>query len=246
MHGCASHLFTTHKPENCRILSGLSLRVRVLPSLARVVRQTLTPCLAHCDARFVCFNAFLFDSSSYLFTHTHTTNTTPHPPVAFLDPRVDTTDLLSRLKVECLKPYRPLAADKYRKHLDQYVQAIIGDPLEKITTFFDGVQQLIASGVPMAEVGFQFAYSKQELRARLKDYPGKEVRKGIEQMYKRVERHLCDEANLRVVVLRAMQEEFVNRYKHFESLMQSCYPGAQIKFEFTENELMSFFLDYTK
>eukprot|EP00048_Salpingoeca_helianthica_P004323 m.75806 g.75806 ORF g.75806 m.75806 type:complete len:835 (-) comp13145_c0_seq4:25-2529(-) len=156
------------------------------------------------------------------------------------------SDLLSRLKVECLKPYRPLAADKYRKHLDQYVQAIIGDPLEKITTFFDGVQQLIASGVPMAEVGFQFAYSKQELRARLKDYPGKEVRKGIEQMYKRVERHLCDEANLRVVVLRAMQEEFVNRYKHFESLMQSCYPGAQIKFEFTENELMSFFLDYTK
>ena len=26
-------------------------------------------------------------------------------------------------------------------------------------------------------------------------------------MYKRVERHLCEEANLRVVVMRAMQEE---------------------------------------
>jgi hypothetical protein len=65
-------------------------------------------------------------------------------------------------------------------------------------------------------------------------------------MYKRVERHLCDEANLRVVVLRAMQEELVKRYTHFESLMQSCYPGAQMKFEFTEDDLMGFFTDYTK
>eukprot|EP00047_Mylnosiga_fluctuans_P024967 m.177353 g.177353 ORF g.177353 m.177353 type:complete len:850 (-) comp9970_c1_seq15:263-2812(-) len=155
-------------------------------------------------------------------------------------------DHLSRLKVDCLKPYRPVAQDKYRKHLDQYVQTIIGDPLEKLTVFFDGVQALIASGVPMEEVGFQFAYSKQELRARLKEYPGKEVRKGIEQMYKRVERHLSDEGNLRVVVLRSMQEEFVKRYTRFTQLMEQCYPLAQIKFEFTLEDLMGYFADFTK
>ena len=73
-----------------------------------------------------------------------------------------------------------------------------------------------------------------------------QVRKGIEQMYKRVERHLCEEASLRIVVLRSMQEEFVNRYRHFEELMQQCYPGAQIKFEYSLSDIMSYFADFTK
>ena len=65
-------------------------------------------------------------------------------------------------------------------------------------------------------------------------------------MYKRVERHLCDDASLRVVALRSVQEEFVHRYSRFEQLMQQCYPGAQMKFEFTQEELMGFFQEFTR
>ena len=46
------------------------------------------------------------------------------------------------------------------------------------------------------EVGYQLAFSKQELRKCIKEYPAKELKKGLEQLYKKVEKHLCEEENL--------------------------------------------------
>lgn len=46
------------------------------------------------------------------------------------------------------------------------------------------MQVLIDSGVKPEEVGFQLAYSKQNLKKIVRDYPGKEVKKGVERMYK--------------------------------------------------------------
>lgn len=41
--------------------------------------------------------------------------------------------------------------------------------------FFEGIQSKVASGVKEEEVGYQLAYSKQELRKNIKEYPTKEV-----------------------------------------------------------------------
>ena len=62
--------------------------------------------------------------------------------------------------------------------------------------FFEGVQERIAAGVKEDEVGYQLAFSKQELRKNIKEYPAKELKKGLEQLYKKVEKHLCEEENL--------------------------------------------------
>lgn len=40
------------------------------------------------------------------------------------------------------------------------------------------------------------AFSKQELRKVIKEYPGKEVKRGLDHLYKKVEKHLCEEENL--------------------------------------------------
>ena len=39
-------------------------------------------------------------------------------------------------------------------------------------------------------------FSKQELRKVISIYPGREVKKGLDNLYKKVERHLCEEENL--------------------------------------------------
>ena len=62
--------------------------------------------------------------------------------------------------------------------------------------FFGGVQSKVAQGVRESEMGYQLAFSKQELRKVIKEYPGKEVKKGLETLYKKVEKHLCEEENL--------------------------------------------------
>lgn len=66
--------------------------------------------------------------------------------------------------------------------------------------FFEGVQECIAAGVKEDEVGYQIAFSKQELRKCIKEYPAKELKKGLEQLYKKVEKHLCEEENLLQVI----------------------------------------------
>lgn len=79
-----------------------------------------------------------------------------------------------------------------------------GRPLEKLNLFFDGVQQKVGQGVKETEISYQMAYSKQELRKVISLYPAREVKKGLESLYKKVDKHLSE--NLLQVVWRAMQE----------------------------------------
>lgn len=62
--------------------------------------------------------------------------------------------------------------------------------------FFEGVEARVAQGVREEEVSYQLAFNKQELRKVIKEYPGKEVKKGLDNLYKKVDKHLCDEESL--------------------------------------------------
>ena len=73
-------------------------------------------------------------------------------------------DRLSTLKIECLKSFRDNVNAKYKAALDDFVQSILGRPMEKLSTFFEKVERLIDSGTAAKEVGFQMAFSKSELR----------------------------------------------------------------------------------
>ncbi len=62
--------------------------------------------------------------------------------------------------------------------------------------FFEGVEARVAQGVREEEVSYQLAFNKQELRKVIKEYPGKEVKKGLDNLYKKVDKHLCEEESL--------------------------------------------------
>jgi exocyst complex component 1 len=68
--------------------------------------------------------------------------------------------------------------------------------LPLLQLFFEGVQAKVAQGVKESEVSYQMAFSKQELRKVIKEYPAREVKKGLESLYKKVEKHLSEEENL--------------------------------------------------
>ena len=68
-----------------------------------------------------------------------------------------------------------------------------------------------------------------------------QVKKNLEHLYKKLEKHLCEEENLLQVVWLHMQDEFIKQYKHFEGLIAKCYPDAGITFEFTINDLLGYF-----
>ncbi|XP_040274773.1 exocyst complex component 1 isoform X10 [Bufo bufo] len=148
---------------------------------------------------------------------------------------------LSRLKISCLEAEKREAKQKYNDHLQSYVIYSLGHPLEKLNTFFEGVKARVAQGIGYDEVSYQLAFSKQELRKVIKDYPGKEVKKGLDNLYKKVDKHLCEEENLLQVVWHTMQDEFIRQYKHFEGLIEKCYTGAGITMEFTIQDILEYF-----
>ncbi|XP_063776969.1 exocyst complex component 1 isoform X3 [Pseudophryne corroboree] len=148
---------------------------------------------------------------------------------------------LSRLKISCLEMEKREAKQKYSDHLQSYVIYSLGHPLEKLNIFFEGVKARVAQGIGYEEVSYQLAFSKQELRKVIKDYPGKEVKKGLDNLYKKVDKHLCEEENLLQVVWHTMQDEFIRQYKHFEGLIEKCYTGAGITMEFTIQDILEYF-----
>ena len=107
---------------------------------------------------------------------------------------------LSRLKISVLETLKRDTKQKYTDALHNYVTQYFGRPLEKVNIFFDGVSARINAGVKENEISYQLQFSKQELRRVLALYPGKEVRGGLERLYKKVEKHLSEEENLLQVI----------------------------------------------
>ena len=73
-----------------------------------------------------------------------------------------------------------------------------------------------------------------------------QVRYGLDRLYKKVERHLCEEEGLIQVVWREMQDEFIQQYKCIEDLIQRCYPGAQVSLDFTIENVLEYFSDIAR
>ncbi|XP_012272171.1 exocyst complex component 1 [Orussus abietinus] len=155
-------------------------------------------------------------------------------------------DLLSQLKIPVLDHERKEAKQKYQDALRAYVVQYFGRPLEKLNLFFEGVQAKVSAGVKESEISYQMAFSKQELRRVVKEYPAREVKKGLENLYRKVEKHLCEEENLLQVVWREMQGEFIAQYIHIEELIQRCYPDSMIALEFSIQDILEFFSEIAR
>jgi hypothetical protein len=153
-------------------------------------------------------------------------------------------DLLSSIKVPCLRLKRTEAKMQYEMALNAYVTRYFGRPLEKINIFFDGVQAKVAQGVKEEEISFQLAFSKQELRRVLQLVTLKEVRKGLEEMYRHIEKHAFEpKSNLIEVIWHAMQTEFLSQYKAIQSMIERCYPSSNLGLTFTIDNVLQVFSD---
>lgn len=156
-------------------------------------------------------------------------------------------DVLRGLKIPCLEQERNLAKTKYKEAVKEYVQRYFGRPLEKLSAFFEGVQAKVAQGVKEEEVGYQMAYSKTELRKVINDCSLKVVKKGLEEMYRKVEKHAFEpESTLIQVIWRSMQEEFIMQYKVIQEMIHKCYPDANITLNFTVEDVLNVFSEIAR
>jgi hypothetical protein len=68
----------------------------------------------------------------------------------------------------------------------------------------------------------------------------------LEVLYKRVDKHYCDEEGLLQVVWHGIQEELIRSHRHFEEIIANCYPESDLHLNFTIDNLCQYFSDIAK
>ncbi|KAL5964911.1 Exocyst complex component 1 [Taenia solium] len=117
----------------------------------------------------------------------------------------------------------------------------MGRPLEDLHNFFEQVQSALDSGVRPDAICYQFAFQKHMLQKIIKEYPGKEVKKGLDNLRKKVEKNLSEEANLFPVVWRSIQSEVTKQCMFYEELIRKCYSDSGLALDFTIDDLQKYF-----
>ncbi|KAI9496495.1 exocyst complex component Sec3-domain-containing protein [Zychaea mexicana] len=141
-------------------------------------------------------------------------------------------------KLHVLEKWIKYAKSHYDTSLNAYIKVVIRRPLGKLLEFFEGVDNLMHTSTP-EEVQFHMNYNKTQLRKVIAMYPAKEIKKSLEQLYKRVDKHFSEEEGLLQVVWRGIQEEFIQQHEKMENLIQKCYPDTRLHLEFSIDDLLS-------
>lgn len=76
------------------------------------------------------------------------------------------------------------------------------------------------------------------------------MKKGLELLYRRVEKHFTSEdvvaGQLLQVVWRGIQEDVVKHLQRFQETIDLCFPGSVIKLECSIEETLLIFTELTK
>ncbi|KAG0068986.1 hypothetical protein BGZ89_003740 [Linnemannia elongata] len=154
---------------------------------------------------------------------------------------------LRQRKVTNLENYMKYAKGSYESHLATYVRGVVRRSLLKLLDFFDGVEGLVKAKAS-EDVGFHLTYNKQALKKAVSQYPASVVRKDLQHLYRKVEKHFSseEEEGLLQVAWRGIQEEFIRQHERFSRLIRECYPDAGVQMEFSMQELLGFFSEIAK
>ncbi|CAI4225600.1 unnamed protein product [Auanema sp. JU1783] len=149
---------------------------------------------------------------------------------------------LSELRLPCLDDMRKLAKKEKEEQIMNYVRDSLGKPLEKVHIFFENITNAITfNGIRPEEISYQPQFSRPELKKVISLYPGKEVKKGLELLYRKLEKHLGENSSLLQVVWREFQEQFIKQLQGYQLIMTDCYPGAKVDLDVSIDDILSFF-----
>lgn len=151
-------------------------------------------------------------------------------------------------KVGALVGFVQQAREKYTSNLDAYIKLILRRPLARVLDFFLGLEQLLRT-TPPTEVSLHSAYTRAALKRTLGDLRAKDLRKAVDALYKRVDKHFgadvtnpsAGQGDVLKTVWRATEEEVQRLLSGWRDLIGRCYPDGGVGIEFGEREVHGMF-----
>ena len=100
-----------------------------------------------------------------------------------------------------------------------------------------------------SEISNNSSYNKSSLKRVVKEYNAKDIRRHIDALFKRVEKHYADPGeehagntvNLLKSVWSACEQELVKSTERFSRLMAQCYKETGVTLEYTVQDVEAAF-----
>ncbi|KHN99026.1 Exocyst complex, component Exoc1 [Metarhizium album ARSEF 1941] len=94
--------------------------------------------------------------------------------------------------LDVLEEWKDQANTEYHEHMDMYLSAVIRRPLGKLLDYLENIEAQIQTGKSPTAIARQPSNDKAIFNKILGSFDSKEVRKGVEALRKRVEKHFGD------------------------------------------------------
>ncbi|KAG9314221.1 exocyst complex component Sec3-domain-containing protein [Chiua virens] len=161
---------------------------------------------------------------------------------------------ISQLDTGSVGGFLKQAEGIYSENLSAYVRIVLRRPFSKLIEFFEGLERLLKTTAP-SEVQKNANYSKSSLKKVVKEFDGKDIRKHVDVLFRRVEKHFTEAeekttkeessgiapGTVMVGVWKACEEELQRMTESFRTRITQCYGDGGISMEYTSNDVESAF-----
>ncbi|KAL2821347.1 exocyst complex component Sec3-domain-containing protein [Aspergillus cavernicola] len=130
-----------------------------------------------------------------------------------------------------LERWRDRAQQDLEEHMKLYLDSVIHRPLGKLVEFVESAESLLVTTTNPADIASRPSHSRSVAKKVLATYDGKEIRRGIEMLKKRVEKHFGDaddpglSRSLVLKVLRECEGRYEKAYDQTRRVLHAVYEG---------------------
>lgn len=148
--------------------------------------------------------------------------------------------------IPALERWTDRAHQDFQEHMKLYLDAVIHRPLGKLIDFVQSISNLLAAGGNPTDIAARASHSRVVAKKVLTSYDNKEIRRGIEMLKKRVEKHFGDaddpglSRSLVIKVLRECENRYENTYDLTRKIIEDVYEG-QLDLDWRKEETLSMF-----
>jgi hypothetical protein len=148
--------------------------------------------------------------------------------------------------IPSLERWTDRAHQDFQEHMKLYLDSVIHRPLGKLIDFVQSIENLLAAGSNPTDIASRASHSRMVAKKVLSSYDNKEVKRGIEMLRKRVDKHFGDaddpglSRSLVLKVLRACEQRYEDAYARTRRIIDTVYEG-QLDLDWRKDETLSMF-----
>lgn len=127
--------------------------------------------------------------------------------------------------LETLERWKAAAQAEQDEHIARYLDAVMRRPLGKLLDQIENIEGQLKNGRSPAMIAMQASNNKATFEKVLGHYDPREVRKGIESLRKRVEKHFDENAGLAALVTKACEGYYGDVDQRIGRIIADVYGG---------------------